>query len=84
MILLKCITLGIEARQTIYNEIIDVIEFDGTYINSHHVDLLCDRMCYNTTMVSIFRHGINNDNIGAIAKASLKKHLKCLLEYKTW
>ena len=64
-------TLGIEAaRQTIYNEIIDVIEFDGTYINSHHVDLLCDRMCYNTTMVSIFRHGINNDNIGAIAKAS--------------
>ena len=66
--------LGIEAaRQCIYNEIVDVIEFDGTYINSHHIDLLCDRMCYNTTMVSIFRHGINNDNIGAIAKASFEE-----------
>ena len=30
-------------------------------------------MCYNTTMVSIFRHGINNDNIGAIAKASFEE-----------
>jgi DNA-directed RNA polymerase II subunit RPB1 len=66
--------LGIEAaRQTIYNELSDVIEFDGGYINSHHMELLCDRMCYSTTMVSIFRHGINNDNIGPIAKASFEE-----------
>ena len=31
-------TLGIEAaRECIYNEIADVIEFDGTYINYHHI-----------------------------------------------
>ena len=66
--------LGIEAaRQCIFDELIDVIEFDGTYINSHHIDMLCDRMCYNTKMVSIFRHGINNDNIGPIAKASFEE-----------
>tara|TARA_B100000886_G_scaffold336333_1_gene294909 strand:+ start:9116 stop:13621 length:4506 start_codon:yes stop_codon:yes gene_type:complete len=66
--------LGIEAaRQCIYDELIEVIEFDGTYINSHHLDILCDRMTYNTKMTSIFRHGINNDNIGPIAKASFEE-----------
>jgi DNA-directed RNA polymerase II subunit RPB1 len=67
-------TLGIEAaRQVLYNEFTDVMEFDGAYINSHHLDILCDRMCYNHSMVSIFRHGINNDNIGVIAKASFEE-----------
>ena len=67
-------TLGIEAaRQTIYNELLEVIEFDGTYINSHHIGLLCDRMCATTKLVSIFRHGINNDDIGPIAQASFEE-----------
>ena len=66
--------LGIEAaRQAIFNEISEVIEFDSTYINYHHLSLLCDRMTCNSTMVSIFRHGINNDNIGPIAKASFEE-----------
>ena len=66
--------LGIEAaRQTIYDELAEVIEFDGTYINAHHLNILCDRMSYNTKMTSIFRHGINNDNIGPIAKASFEE-----------
>ena len=30
-------------------------------------------MSYNTKMTSIFRHGINNDNIGPIAKASFEE-----------
>ena len=66
--------LGIEAaRRTIYNELADVIEFDGTYLNYHHMALLCDRMTANIKLVSIFRHGINNDNIGPIAKASFEE-----------
>ena len=66
--------LGIEAaRQAIYDEISEVIEFDSTYINYHHLTLLCDRMACNDKMVSIFRHGINNDNIGPIAKASFEE-----------
>ena len=66
--------LGIEAaRQSIFNELVDVIEFDSTYINSHHLNLLCDRMTYNTKMTSIFRHGINNDDIGPLAKASFEE-----------
>jgi DNA-directed RNA polymerase II subunit RPB1 len=66
--------LGIEAaRQTILNEILEVIQFDGTYINYHHVSMLADRMTTNKKLVSIFRHGINNDDIGPIAKASFEE-----------
>ena len=67
-------TLGIEAaRQSIYKEFSEVIESDGTYINEHHLGLLCDRMTYSKKMISIFRHGINNDDIGPIAKASFEE-----------
>ena len=66
--------LGIEAaRQSIFNELSEVIEFDSTYINYRHLTMLCDRMCCNDKMVSVFRHGINNDNIGPIAKASFEE-----------
>jgi DNA-directed RNA polymerase beta' subunit len=66
--------LGMEAaRQAIYNELADVIEFDGTYLNYHHMALLCDRMTFSHKMISIFRHGINNDDIGPIAKASFEE-----------
>ena len=64
--------LGIEAARTaIMNELME--SFDTTYINHHHLSVLCDRMTANETMVSIFRHGINNDNIGPIAKASFEE-----------
>jgi DNA-directed RNA polymerase II subunit RPB1 len=66
--------LGIEAaRQVIYNELADVVEFDGTYINSHNYSVLVDRMTFTHKLISIFRHGINNDNIGPIAKASFEE-----------
>ena len=67
-------TLGIEAaRQSIFNELSDVIEFDSTYINYHHLSLLCDSMTCNDSMVSIFRHGLNNDDTGPLAKASFEE-----------
>ncbi len=66
--------MGVEAaRQSILNEISEVIEFDSTYINYHHLSVLCDRMTCNDKLVSIFRHGINGDNIGPIAKASFEE-----------
>lgn len=66
--------LGIEAaREALLSEMTGVFENDGTYINYHHLSLLCDRMTASSGMVSIFRHGINNDNIGPIAKASFEE-----------
>ena len=66
--------LGIEAaRQIIYNELVEVVEFDGTYVNYHNYITLVDRMTSTYKLISIFRHGINNDNIGPIAKASFEE-----------
>ena len=66
--------LGIEAmRQAIFNELSEVIEFDSTYINYHHLSLLADRMTASDHPISIFRHGINNDDIGPLAKASFEE-----------
>lgn len=65
---------GIEAaRQCIYDELSEVIEFDGAYIDYKHLTLLCDRMMSTYKPISICRHGINKDNIGPIAKASFEE-----------
>ena len=61
------------ARQCIYNELAEVLEFDGSYVNAHHMALLCDRITITSKLISIFRHGINNDDIGPIAKASFEE-----------
>jgi DNA-directed RNA polymerase II subunit RPB1 len=66
--------LGIEAaRQAIFDEFSEAIEFDGGYINYHHLTVLADRMTCSDKMISIFRHGINSDDIGPIAKASFEE-----------
>ena len=66
-------TLGIEAaRQSIFNEVEEAFD-DTAYINYHHISVLCDRMTATASMVSVFRHGINNDDIGPIAKASFEE-----------
>jgi DNA-directed RNA polymerase II subunit RPB1 len=73
--------LGIEAaRKCLFNEIAEVMGFGGGYINHHHISLLCDRMTCNQEMVSIFRHGINNDDIGPIAKASFEETTEMFLK----
>lgn len=72
--------LGIEAaRQVLYNELVEVMEFADVYINYHHLSLLCDRMTSTENMVAIFRSGILNDNIGPIAKSTFEVHTEVLL-----
>lgn len=72
--------LGIEAaRQVLYNEFVEVMEFADVYINYHHLSLLCDRMTSTKDMVSIFRSGILNDDIGPISKSTFEVHTEVLL-----
>jgi DNA-directed RNA polymerase II subunit RPB1 len=72
--------LGIEAaRKTIYNELIEVMEFSDVYINYHHLSVLCDRMTCSRDMVPIFRSGLLKDNIGPIAKATFEVHTEVFL-----
>jgi DNA-directed RNA polymerase II subunit RPB1 len=73
--------LGLEAaRQSLYNEFVEVMEFSDVYINYHHLSLLCDRMTCNKDMVSIFRSGILNDDIGPISKSTFEVHTEVLLD----
>ena len=73
--------LGIEAaRQILYNEFVEVMEFSDVYINYHHLSLLCDRMTSTQNMVSIFRSGILNDDIGPISKSTFEVHTEVLLK----
>jgi DNA-directed RNA polymerase II subunit RPB1 len=51
--------LGIEAaRQVILNELTEVMEFAGVYINYAHLSVLADRMTYSKDMVAVYRSGI--------------------------
>ena len=45
--------------------------------------MLCDRMTATQKMVSIFRHGINNDNVNLIAKASFEETPEMFMRGKT-
>ena len=72
--------LGIEAaRKAIHTELVDVMAAAGASINYHHTSLLCDRMTCNKDMVSIFRSGLLNDDVGPIAKATFEVHTEVFL-----
>lgn len=73
--------LGIDAaRQTIFDEMTDVMDASDVYINYHHLSLLCDRMTLTKGMVSIYRTGILSDDVGPIAKSTFEVHTKVLLD----
>jgi DNA-directed RNA polymerase II subunit RPB1 len=73
--------LGIEAaKEILYNELFEVMEYAGVYINHHHLSLLCDRMTCNKDMTEIFRSGILNDNIGPLSKSTFEVHTEVLLQ----
>lgn len=73
--------LGVEAaRQILYNEFVEVMEFSDVYINYHHLSLLCDRMTATRKLVPIFRSGLLKDDTGPIAKATFEVHTEVFLD----
>ena len=64
---------GIEAARCILmEEIIEVVEHAGEYINIRHIELLCDSMTCKGELTSINRQGINRGDIGPLAKCSFE------------
>ena len=64
---------GIEAaRSVLIDEIVGVVKHEGEYINSRHIELLCDMMTSRGELFSINRQGINNGDIGPLAKCSFE------------
>ena len=64
---------GIEAaRERLITEIVDVVKHEGEYINTRHIELLCDIMTNGGLLFSINRQGINSGDIGPLAKSSFE------------
>jgi DNA-directed RNA polymerase subunit A" len=65
--------LGIEAaRQTIINEIKNVIENQGLDINKRHLDLVADAMTYSGLVKGVTRMGIITDKASILARATFE------------
>jgi DNA-directed RNA polymerase II subunit RPB1 len=65
--------LGIEAaRSLLINQIVDVISEGAGYINTRHVDLLCDTMTSKGFLTAINKQGITKGEIGPLAKCSFE------------
>ncbi|KAK9370544.1 hypothetical protein V1509DRAFT_616123 [Lipomyces kononenkoae] len=73
--------LGIEAtRAALYREILNVIAFDGSYVNYRHLALLVDVMTSRGHLMAITRHGINRADTGALMRCSFEETVEILLE----
>jgi DNA-directed RNA polymerase II subunit RPB1 len=67
---------GIEAAlNVLFNEIKNVISFDGTYINERHLKVLCDRMTRNE-LITIGKSGMKKSNEGIFKNAAFEKPLR--------
>ena len=66
---------GIDAaKQLLINEINEVLDSSGNYVNYRHLSLLCDFMTNKGYLVSIDRFGINRDTeLGPLAKCSFEE-----------
>ena len=66
---------GIDAaKQLLINEINEVLDSAGNYVNYRHISLLCDFMTNKGYLVSIDRFGINRDTeLGPLAKCSFEE-----------
>lgn len=65
---------GIEAtRNAIINEIYTVLNNFNCFINSRHLTLLADVICFNGKTMGITRHGINRIDTGPLIKASFEE-----------
>ena len=65
--------LGIEAaRSLLIEQITDVVEYEGSYINNRHIEILCDIMTNKGILTAINRQGINRGDIGPLAKCSFE------------
>uniref|UniRef100_A0A6C0F4Q7 DNA-directed RNA polymerase n=1 Tax=viral metagenome TaxID=1070528 RepID=A0A6C0F4Q7_9ZZZZ len=72
---------GIEAaRFQIKYELNNVLLASDIKLSPRHLDLLCDKMCQHGDIMSVSRHGIKNENIGPLAKASFEQTTDQLLE----
>lgn len=74
--------LGIEAaRKALMQEIRNVIEFDGSYVNYRHLAALVDSMTCRGHFMAITRHGINRNENGPLGQCSFEETVDILFRW---
>lgn len=72
---------GVEAtRSALMRELVQVLSFDGSYVNHRHLALLCDIMTSKGYIMPATRHGINKSDTGALMRCSFEQTVEILLE----
>jgi len=75
------VVLGVEAaRQSLINELRQVLSFYGIYVNYRHLATLCDVMTQRGKLTSITRHGFNRTDASPLRKCSFEETVEILLE----
>jgi DNA-directed RNA polymerase II subunit RPB1 len=72
--------LGIEgARSSLFNELRNVLSFDGAYVNYRHIALLADCMTFSGFLMAVSRHGINRGESGPMLRASFEETVEVFM-----
>lgn len=72
---------GIEAaRQSLLNELRNVLSFDGSYVNYRHLAILVDTMTCRGSLTAMTRHGINRVDAGTLTKCSFEETVEVLTD----
>eukprot|EP01038_Epipyxis_sp_PR26KG_P008142 gene8142-11021_t len=72
--------LGVEgARASLFNELRNVLSFDGAYVNYRHIACLADCMTFGGTIMAVSRHGINKGESGPMLRASFEETVEVFM-----
>ena len=72
--------LGIEgARACLFNELRNVLSFDGAYVNYRHIACLADCMTFGGYLMAVSRHGINKGETGPMLRASFEETVEVFM-----
>ena len=72
--------LGIEAaRQSIINEVLNVMEAQGLNVDIRHIMLVADTMCTNGEIRGITRYGVVSEKASVLARASFETPIKHII-----
>lgn len=73
--------LGIEAaRACLFNELRNVLSFDGAYVNYRHLACLADAMTFAGHLMAVSRHGINKSEAGPMLRASFEETVEVFMK----
>ena len=74
-------TLGLEACvHVLYDQMKQVLSFDGTYLDDRHLVMICDTICRGGSLMPLNRHGMNRTTASPLMRCSFEETVDVLCE----